>query len=87
MNRFEYFAPTTLKEAVNILNEKGDNAFILNGGTDIIVRMRDCHLNADYLIDIKKIDGLDKISFDKGRVTIGATVLLNDLGLNTFQAC
>jgi len=82
MNRFEYFAPTTLKEAVDILNEKGEKALILNGGTDIIVRMRDCSLEADYLVDIKKISELDKISFENGRVMIGATVLLNDLGLH-----
>lgn len=82
MNRFEYFAPTTLKEAVDILNEKGDKAFILNGGTDIIVRMRDCLLNADCLVDIKKIESLNKIMFQKGRVMIGGTVLLNDLGLH-----
>lgn len=82
MNRFEYFAPTTLKEAVDILNEKGENAFILNGGTDIIVRMRECLLDAEYLVDIKKISGLDEISFKNGRVMIGGTVLLNDLGLH-----
>lgn len=84
MNRFEYFAPNTLKEAVDILNDKGEKALILNGGTDIIVRLRDCSLEADCLVDIKKIGKLDKISFENGRVMIGATVLLNDLGLHAI---
>ncbi len=82
MNKFEYFAPATLKEAVDILNDKGEEAAILNGGTDLIVRMRDGHSDSKYVVNIKKIAGLDQITFNNGRVMIGATVLLNDLGLH-----
>lgn len=82
MKAFEYFAPTSLKEAVEFLNEKGESALILNGGTDLMIRMRDGHIAPEYIVNIKKIHGLNRISFENGRVTIGATVLLNDLGLN-----
>jgi len=82
MNKFEYFAPETLKEAVDILGEKGEDALILNGGTDLMVRMRDGHIAPKYIVNIKKIKGLNEISFNDGRVMIGATVLLNDLGLH-----
>jgi len=82
MNRFDYFAPKSLKEAVDYLHEKGDNTLILNGGTDLIVRIRDCHIHPDFVMDIKKIKGLDQITFDNGRVMIGAAVTLNKLGLH-----
>ena len=82
MNVFAYFAPTTLKEAMDILNDKGEEASILNGGTDLIVRMRDGISEPKYVVDIKKIKGIDDIRIEKGRVFIGATVLLNDLGNN-----
>ncbi|MCH4887790.1 xanthine dehydrogenase family protein subunit M [Acidaminobacter sp. JC074] len=82
MNVFEYHAPKSLKEAVDYLLEKGENTMILNGGTDLIVRMRDCHIKPDYVMDIKKIDGLTDIKFENGKVFIGACVTLNDLGLH-----
>lgn len=80
MKPFEYFAPKTLKEAVELLNEKGTEASILNGGTDLIVRMRDGHENPKYVVDIKKIKGINEITVNNDRVMIGATVLLNELG-------
>lgn len=80
MNTFEYYAPKTLKDAVDYLLEKGENALILNGGTDLIVRMRDRHIKPDYIVDIKKIKGLNEIEFKNGRVMIGATTNLNQLG-------
>lgn len=82
MSIFEYFEPTTLKEAIDILNEKGEEASILNGGTDLIVRMRDGISDPKYVVDIKKIKGMDDIRIENGRVFIGASVLLNDLGNN-----
>lgn len=82
MNRFDYYAPNNLKEAVDLLIAKGPGAKILNGGTDLIVRMRDCLLEADSLIDIKKIKELNEIRIKDGQVFIGATVLLNDIGLH-----
>ncbi len=88
MNVFEYHAPKSLKEAVEYLDDKGENTMILNGGTDLIVRMRDCHIKPDYVMDIKKIKGLNEIRFENNRVFIGACVTLNDLGLNKrIQKC
>jgi carbon-monoxide dehydrogenase medium subunit len=82
MNRFDYYAPHTLKEAVDYLHEKGDNTLILNGGTDLIVRIRDCHIHPDFVMDIKKIKGMNEITFEEGQVMIGASVNLNELGLH-----
>lgn len=82
MNRFEYYAPKSLKEAVDYLHDKGENALILNGGTDLIVRIRDCHIHPDYVMDIKKIKGINEIRFEDKRVMIGAAVTLNELGLH-----
>lgn len=82
MKTFEYLRPTSLKEALEILKKHDGNVSILNGGTDLIVRMREGHSSPEVVMDIKKIPGLDQIQVDEDRITIGATVLLNDLGLN-----
>ena len=37
---FDYAAPTTVAEALRLLAEKGPDARVLAGGTDLIIRMR-----------------------------------------------
>jgi len=82
MKGFEYYKPSTLKEAVGLLKEHRDTAEILNGGTDLIVRMRDGHSAPGVVVDIKGIKELHELSIEEGRVFIGACVLLNDIGLH-----
>jgi len=82
MKSFEYYNPSTLKEAVGILKEHGQDASILNGGTDVIVRMRDGHSEPKAIVDIKGIKEMHQLVFEDGRVFIGGCVLLNDLGMN-----
>lgn len=82
MKGFEYYKPSTLKEAVGLLKEHGETAEVLNGGTDLIVRMRDGHSAPGVVVDIKGIKELHELSIEEGRVFIGACVLLNDLGLH-----
>ena len=50
------------------------------GGTDLMVKIRHRALFPKQIISLKKIDGLDAITFDeKSGLTIGATALLADV--------
>ncbi|SCZ78261.1 FAD binding domain-containing protein [Acidaminobacter hydrogenoformans] len=80
MRPFEYFRPTTLKEASELLVRHGENAHILNGGTDLIIRMRDGLTLPEAVIDLKGIESLFRIREDQDTVTIGAAVTLNRVG-------
>lgn len=82
MKAIEYYSPTSLKEAVMLLKEYGSDASILNGGTDLIVRMRNCFSDPKAVVDIKRIKELHQLVIEDGRVFIGACVLLNDLAEN-----
>jgi len=82
MKSFEYYNPSTLKDAVGLLKKYGEDVSILNGGTDLIVRMRDGHSEPKAIVDIKGIKELHQLVFEDGRVFIGGCVLLNDLGMN-----
>lgn len=84
MNSFEYYSPTSLKEALSLLTTHGENAAILNGGTDLIVRMKENHFKQNVIVDIKKIEELHKIKIENNHVFIGACVLLNDLGMHPY---
>ena len=80
MKEFEYLKPDSIKETISILSQFGEKAQILNGGTDLIVEMRDKIAQPEYLVDIKAIPQLNRIAYDKqDGLNIGATVALNEI--------
>lgn len=80
MKAFQYFKSTSLKEALELLITHEKEAALLNGGTDLIVRMREGHSTPKVIIDIKKIPELGKIHVSEEFISIGGCVLLNELG-------
>jgi len=80
LKKFKYLKPTSLGEAISILAKYGEAAYILNGGTDLIVEIRDKITQPEYLVDIKGISQLSKITYNKqDGLNIGATVILNEI--------
>ncbi|MBN2809989.1 MAG: xanthine dehydrogenase family protein subunit M [Deltaproteobacteria bacterium] len=75
--QFTFLAPTSLSEACALLEKHQGTIKIKAGGTDMIVRLSHRAVKPDYLMSIKKIPGLDTISYapDTG-LTIGALALL-----------
>ena len=71
---FEYFAPTTLEEAGEILERFGDEAKVLAGGQSLIPLMKLRFASPRALVDVNGIDGLDTLAEDGGGLTIGALV-------------
>ncbi len=81
MNRFEYFAPATVREAVEVLNDR-PGAKLLAGGTDLLVQMKERMRTPDTLVDIRRIPGADELRFDsKSGLTIGAAVTMRQVEL------
>jgi CO/xanthine dehydrogenase FAD-binding subunit len=72
---FDYIKPTSLDEASQFLAQHPGEARPFMGGTDCFVRMRDGAWNPKYMVDVKKLDGLDSIRWDAAQgLTIGAAV-------------
>ena len=63
MRRFEYLEPNTLDEAVFLLSRHG-KADILAGGTDLLVEIKEQIRAPDYVINMKKIPGLNRLDYD-----------------------
>ena len=74
MRDFEYAAPTTVAEAVQLLQSHNGSARPLAGGTDLIDQVRMGRLTPDLVIDIKKIPQLTGIDFSAQGLRIGAAV-------------
>ena len=69
-----YERPQTLPDATALLSGAEGNAFVLAGGTDLLVRMQNDDFEAGLVVDIKAIAGMDEIvETDEGFV-IGAAV-------------
>jgi CO/xanthine dehydrogenase FAD-binding subunit len=72
---FFYEAPTTLKEAADLLARANGKARILAGGTDIIVQLREGLREADLVVDVKKIPELMELSYSVAKgLRLGASV-------------
>ena len=76
---FEYFAPTTLAEALSLLQEHGDDAKVLAGGHSLIPTMKLRLAEPAVIIDIGRIGGLKGISESGGKLVIGALTTHHEL--------
>lgn len=69
---FKYKRANTLKEASELLS---DRARVMAGGTDLLVLMKKGELNPKLLVDIKGIEELQEIRFEKdGSLVLGSLV-------------
>ena len=71
---FEYFAPTTLDEALEILERFGDEAKVLAGGQSLIPLLKLRVAAPSALVDINRIEGLGELGERDGQLRIGALV-------------
>jgi len=76
---FDYFAPSTLPEAIALLQQHGEDAKLLAGGHSLIPLMKLRLAEPAYLIDINRIDGLAYIKEEEGELRIGALTREADL--------
>ncbi|MDP6549276.1 MAG: FAD binding domain-containing protein [Dehalococcoidia bacterium] len=76
---FEYLEPASLEEAVVLLTRHGKEVRVLAGGTDLIVQMKLERLAPRYLLNIRKIPGLDQIESEADGVRIGALTPIRGL--------
>lgn len=74
MHPFAYVAPSTVDEAVAVLNEHGDRARPLAGATDLLVKARANVWELDAVVDIKNIPELMDLKVGNDGLSIGAGV-------------
>lgn len=80
MIRFDYLEPATLAEASSLLKKYGAEARVLAGGTDLLPRLKQRAINARFLINIKRIPGLEGISFVRGEgLKIGSLTTIREM--------
>jgi len=68
---FDYHAPGTLKEAIDLLGKHPDDAKVLSGGQSLLPLLKLRLGSAGHLVDIGKIPGLEYIKEEGGFLKIG----------------
>jgi CO/xanthine dehydrogenase FAD-binding subunit len=75
LKAIDYFAPTSVEEAVGLFEEKGPMARGLAGGTDIIVQLNIRRRTIERLVDIKTIPEANVLNYSpQTGLVIGAGV-------------
>jgi aerobic carbon-monoxide dehydrogenase medium subunit len=69
---FEYHAPGSIKEALDLLGKHKDDAKLLAGGHSLIPMMKLRLAQPKHLIDLRKVSGLTGIKQDGNVLAIGA---------------
>ena len=80
MRRFEYLEPHTLRQAIGMLQRHGQQARIVAGSTDFLVRWRAGFWHPDYVVNIQHIPGMSRVSYGpRNGLRLGALVTIQTL--------
>ncbi len=73
MKKFDYIKPKTLDEAIALLNQYGEKATLIAGGTDVIVMTKQKKMAPEVLISLRGVPGLDSMTYN-GALRLGPMV-------------
>ena len=84
MKPFTYHAPTTVAEAVEMLDKYQSSCAVVAGGTDVVIELNERHKTPEHVISISKLDELRYVKEEDGMVKIGALTTFTDLENNPY---
>jgi CO/xanthine dehydrogenase FAD-binding subunit len=70
----KYLQPPTAQDALDMLAEYKGRALIIAGGTDVIPMLRQGDLQADALVDITRLPGMNHIASEGDSICMGGLV-------------
>ena len=83
MQPFDYVIPKDFQEASNLLAAGNGSARPLQGGTDLIIRIRGGFIRPERVVDLKSLPGMREITLSPdGWLVIGAACTMNQVGLH-----
>ena len=80
MARFDYLEPHTLRQALSMLQQHGDQARIVAGCTDFLIRWRTGFWNPQYVVNLQHVPGLNRISYSaRNGLRLGALATIQQI--------
>lgn len=81
---FDYHKATSLKEAIALSQELGEDAKYMSGGHSLLPMMKLRFATPEHIIDISKIEGLSYVKEDGDTLKIGAMTTQTELEHNSL---
>ncbi len=82
LNPLKLVQPTSVREASQALAEFGDKAKLYAGGAELLLLLRNGLIDAEILIDVKKIERLQRLDSNNGALRLGACLTHHELATN-----
>ncbi|HYJ16547.1 MAG TPA: FAD binding domain-containing protein [Candidatus Limnocylindria bacterium] len=82
LNPLKLVQPTSVREASQALAEFGDKAKLYAGGAELLLLLRNGLIDAEILIDVKKIERLRRLDLRNGTLHVGACLTHHELATN-----
>lgn len=79
MTPFEILNPSTLEEAHSMLVERGDEASVFAGGTDMLGELKQGTSSPAHLVNIGCLEGMQDIESSEDCTTLGSLVTLAEI--------
>jgi carbon-monoxide dehydrogenase medium subunit len=79
MNPIKFLEPTDFPEAITLLNQYGDDAKIIAGGTSVVLMLQQKLIAPSVLISLGRIPDSDTIRLEEDGLHIGALANIRDL--------
>jgi carbon-monoxide dehydrogenase medium subunit len=76
---FDYYAPRSMDEALHLLGDAGRDARVLAGGQSLMPMLNCRIVSPAVLVDINRIEDLDRLHVGADSLTVGALVRHADL--------
>ncbi|MBM2810139.1 MAG: carbon-monoxide dehydrogenase medium subunit [Chloroflexi bacterium] len=83
MRAFDLLQPSTVDEAVSLLQQHGEEARLLGGGAMLSILLRQRVVAPGYLISVTGIPGLDNIEATGEKLLLGSTATLRGIERST----
>lgn len=80
MEQFRFETPCNVNELVNCLKGTASDTYILSGGTDLTIKLRNSGIYSGRIIDMSGISELGHIKLEDGFVKVGANVTFSEIG-------
>jgi aerobic carbon-monoxide dehydrogenase medium subunit len=74
VRRFELALPRSVDEALKILKDRGSEAKLLAGGTDLLPQMKNGLLKPACVVDLSGVERVRALTADAGGLRVGAAV-------------
>ncbi|OHD27965.1 MAG: hypothetical protein A2Y38_04085 [Spirochaetes bacterium GWB1_59_5] len=79
MGDFRFFRPASLAQLLERKRKEGRRARILDGGSNVLVYVKEGSLEGGTLVDVRKLKALKGIAVRNGQVEIGAGEVIADI--------